>query len=288
MKSSRKLAGWIVLIFFMLAAGSLLAQSPTVKGGGTVPVTPPGVAAPPMALPDLTIEKIYVTQDCMVAVVVKNLGPGYVPDAVWTVHAPKSAGVYLYRNGTGWGGESIWKFDPAKALQKPGGTATYISTLKITAGTGIKAVVDLWNTVKEANENNNRLATKLVCEQQAGQCCIAGTYEGVHKDTLSATCKKPKTEKFIFILTQANCGSTVEGQIKSPKDGSMVVTHTFKGVVTFVEKCCELKGEMKEISNGKIVPIKATLCKKNGKYFTTNGSYSDPAGCSGTFEMQQI
>jgi hypothetical protein len=287
MKSSRKLAGWIVLIFFMLAAGSLWAQ-PTVKGGGTVPVTPPGVAAPPMALPDLTIEKIYVTQDCMVAVVVKNLGPGNVPDAVWTVHAPKSAGVYLYRNGTGWGGESIWKFDPAKALQKPGGTATYFSTLKITAGTGIKAVVDLWNTVKEANENNNSLATKLVCEQQAGPCCIAGTYEGVHKDTLSATCKKPNTEKFIFILTQVNCGTAVEGTIKSPKDGSMVVTHTFKGIVTSVEKCCELKGEIREISSGKTMPIKATLCKKNGKYSTTNGSYSDPGGCSGTFEMKPI
>ncbi|RPI76597.1 MAG: hypothetical protein EHM45_12435 [Desulfobacteraceae bacterium] len=275
MKSSIKLIGWMMAGFFLLAAGNLWAQ----------PASP--VAAPAPALPDLVIEKIFLDQSCNVAVVVKNLGPGHVPDAVWTVHTPKSAGVYLYRNGTGWGGASIWKFDPAKALQKPGGTATYYSNLKVTTAVGIKAVVDLHNTVKEANETNNSQATKLVCEQPAGSCCIAGIYEGVHKDMASATCK-PKTEKFIFILTQANCGSGVEGQIKSPKDGAMVVTHTFKGVVTSVEKCCELKGEIREISTGKTTPIKATLCLKNGKYYTTNGSYNDPAGCSGTFEMHQI
>jgi hypothetical protein len=272
MKSSKKLVGWMVIGLFLLTAASLWAQT----------------TAPAPGLPDLVIEKIFVDQSCNVAVVVKNLGPGNVPDAVWTVHTPKSAGVYLYRNGTGWGGASIWKFDPAKALQTPGGTATYFSNLKVTGAVGIKAVVDLWNVVKEANETNNSLETKLTCKPQGGSCCVAGTYEGVHKDTASATCTKPKSEKFIFILNQANCGSSVEGQIKSPKDGTMVVTHTFKGTVTSVEKCCELKGEIREISSGKTMPIKATLCKTNGKYSTTNGTYSDPAGCSGTFEMHQI
>jgi hypothetical protein len=272
MKSSKKLMGWMMMGLFLLTAASLWAQ-------------------PAPALPDLVIEKIFLDQSCNVAVVVKNLGPGNVPDAVWTVHEPKSAGVYLYRNGTGWGGATIWLFDPAKALQKPGGTATYYSNLKVTTAVGIKAVVDLHNTVKEANENNNSQETKLVCkDQQSGdKCCIAGTYEGIHKDIESATCKKPKTEKFIFILSQANCGTGLEGQVKSLNDGNWFVSHTFKGVVKPVEKCCEVKGELREIKTGKTVPIKFTLCKKDdGKYYTTDGTYSDPAGCSGTFEMKQI
>src|SRR4030043_579174 len=99
--------GLIVFLTVVLTAGVLFAQQPAGK------------------LPDFTIEKIYLTKDCMVAVVVKNLGPGPVPDEVWTVHKPKSAGVYLYKNGTGWGGASIWKFDPTKNLKNPGGTATY-------------------------------------------------------------------------------------------------------------------------------------------------------------------
>jgi hypothetical protein len=137
----------VVLVAIVMATGTLFAQQPGGK------------------LADLTIEKIYLTKDCRVAVVVKNLGPGPVPDEVWTVHTPKSAGVYLYKNGAGWGGGAIWKFDPAKKLKNPGGTATYISTLKVTGAAGIKAVVDLWSVVSEANEGNNSLETKLSCKE---------------------------------------------------------------------------------------------------------------------------
>ena len=101
MKRSALLMGLVVCLVVILAAGTLFAQQPVKQGGAAAPETK---KPPKRKLPDLTITKIYLVKDCRVAVVVKNLGPGIVPDEVWTVHHPKSAGVYLYRNGTGWGG----------------------------------------------------------------------------------------------------------------------------------------------------------------------------------------
>src|SRR4030042_136683 len=138
--------GLVVFVTVVLAAGTTFAQT--------------------KKLPDFKIDKIYLTKDCKVAVVVKNLGPGVVPDTVWTVHTPKSAGVYLYKNGVGWGGASIWLFDSAKNLKAPGGTATYTSNLQVSGTAGIKAVVDLWNVVTEAQEGNNSLETKFTCGVQ--------------------------------------------------------------------------------------------------------------------------
>jgi hypothetical protein len=50
-------------------------------------------------LPDLAVDDIFLTRDNRVAVMVKNIGPGQVPDEVWTIHTPDSSGVYLYIDG---------------------------------------------------------------------------------------------------------------------------------------------------------------------------------------------
>lgn len=115
-------------------------------------------------LPDLIIADIYLDKDCQVVVKVKNLGPGSVPDEVWTVHKPESSSVYISIDGKGWGGGTIWGFDPGKALQSPGGEATYTSTLKVTGTATIKATVDHTKQVKEANEGNNQRTEKLTCK----------------------------------------------------------------------------------------------------------------------------
>lgn len=285
MKRLAVVMGLVIFLVVVLTAGVLSAREPMTKGGA---------AAPTGRLPDFTIEKIYLTKDCRVAVVVKNLGPGPVPDTVWTVHTPKSAGVYLYRNGTGWGGGTIWKFDPAKNLKTPGGTATYVSKLQVSGTATIKAVVDLWNVVAEANEGNNSLEVKLTCEAETGPCCIAGTYDGEHKDTASPTCTSPKTEKFILTITQAaDCGSAVTGEVKTIKSGTPTLTHTLTGTVTPAGKCCRLEGKLTEVTptaaaGPKMIPITATLCKKGGKWYSTNGVYTDPTGCSGKFTLKQL
>jgi hypothetical protein len=275
MKKAVGVMGLVVFVAAVLAAGvSLAAQT--------------GAAAP---LCDLTITKIYLTKDCKVAVVVKNLGPGPVLDTVWTVHTPKSAGVYLYKNGAGWGGASIWLFDPAKNLKAPGGTATYTSNLQVSGTAGIKAVVDLWNVVPETNEGNNSLATKLTCEAQSGPCCIIGTYDGTYADTPSKTCPKPGTGKFILYITkqQANCGSTIEGKVVNPANGNV---HYLKGTVTPSGICCKIEGVLKGAPGtptaGEVITIKGILCKdKLGKWYCTDGVYTNAAGCSGKFTLKQ-
>lgn len=113
--------------------------------------------------PDLIIEDISLDNQCNVLVKVKNNGPGKVPDSVWTEHKPDSSSVYLSKDGTGWGGATIWKFDPGKALQAPGGTATYTSTLKISGAAKITATVDHTKQVAETNENNNKKTKTLRC-----------------------------------------------------------------------------------------------------------------------------
>jgi subtilase family serine protease len=115
-------------------------------------------------LPDLTISDVFLNEKCQVVVQVKNLGPGSVPDEVWTVHSPESAGVYIQRNGRAWGGDAIWGFDPGKSLQPPGGTVTYTSRLTISGTVTVTVTVDRTNQVKEANERNNGRKIELTCK----------------------------------------------------------------------------------------------------------------------------
>ncbi|AEA34092.1 CARDB domain-containing protein [Hippea maritima] len=118
-----------------------------------------------VALPDLTIKKIYLDNACRVNVLVKNAGKAPLPNWVWTHHSPKNPGVYLYINGKKWGGKSIWKFDPSRKLQKPGGYAIYKSSLKVgDAKTNILAVVDYWSKVKESTKSNNKKRVVLRCK----------------------------------------------------------------------------------------------------------------------------
>ncbi len=112
-------------------------------------------------LPDLAVEEIRLNSDCRVVVKIRNNGPGRLPDEVWSVHKPKSAGIYLSIDGRKWGGGTIWGFDGARALQAPGGTAEYISNLTVSGPSTIKVEIDLWNVVAESNKANN-IATKTL------------------------------------------------------------------------------------------------------------------------------
>ena len=113
--------------------------------------------------PDLVVDNISLNKDCKVVVKVRNVGQGRVPDAVWTVHKPKSSGIYLSINGKGWGGSTIWNFDSGKDLKNPGGTAIYTSNLKVTGTAIVKAKIDYTNQINESNETNNARKQRLSC-----------------------------------------------------------------------------------------------------------------------------
>ena len=114
-------------------------------------------------LPDLAIERIDVSASCQVVVIVKNRGGAPVPDSVWTAISPTSASVYLTVNGQPWGGQTIWKFDTARALQKPGGTASVTLSYKVNGTVTVKATVDHTQQVAEADESNNARTATLTC-----------------------------------------------------------------------------------------------------------------------------
>ena len=115
--------------------------------------------------PDLIVEDITLDEDCSVLVKVRNVGSGKIPDEVWTVHKPESSAVYLTINKKGWGGATIWLFDPTKQLQNPGGTAVYQSTLKVPKGAVVSARIDHTRQVAESNESNNEKTKRLFCKK---------------------------------------------------------------------------------------------------------------------------
>jgi hypothetical protein len=123
----------------------------------------------PEWLPDLVIKGIEVDRKCQVVVIVANAGPGPVPDDVWVTHKPISSSVVIFINGRKRGGRTIWGFDPGRLLQPAGGTAKYVSDLKVSGLVEISAVVDLTGEVGEAREDNNELVRKVRCSSGRGQ-----------------------------------------------------------------------------------------------------------------------
>jgi hypothetical protein len=167
MKKTKLLSMFLTLSFFLVSLWASISFAQ--RDAKTVGHRPSLKKHIKVLLPDLTIADLSLNEKCQVVVTVKNNGPGIVPDEVWTVHKPKSSGVYLYKDGNTWGGATIWKFDPGKALQVSGGTATYTSTLQVKGSSTITATVDHTEQVKETNEGNNKTSKKLICKKSEGK-----------------------------------------------------------------------------------------------------------------------
>jgi hypothetical protein len=135
-------------------------------------------------------------------------------------------------------------------------------------------------------------AVTVTKPQPIPPCCIAGKYEGTHKDTPSKTCPKPGEGKFIMEINQdRGCGSKIWGTVKNVKDGS---EQKFEGTVKSREKCCYIEGIMKKSAATAAAPAETTkfwglLCK-NGKW-AGKGNYTNTGPgvtCNGTWEMKQM
>lgn len=114
------------------------------------------------------------------------------------------------------------------------------------------------------------------------QCCIAGVYEGHYKD-FPNSCADPETGTFLMSIEQNGCGSSIKGRIKGkgPQD-----TWLFTGNVISAGRCCKARVISEE--GGNVTTVTFTLCKgKDGTYYSKDGEYQNPAGCSGTFTLKQ-
>lgn len=138
-------------------------------------------------------------------------------------------------------------------------------------------------------------AVTITKPQPRPPCCIAGKYEGTHKDTPSKTCPKPGEGKFIMEINQdKGCNSKIWGKVIDPKDGS---TQDFEGIVIYdpEKKCCKIQGNMRKPAAAAGAPAETTtlsglLCKKDGKW-AGKGNYTTTrpgVTCNGTWEMKQM
>jgi len=134
--------------------------------------------------------------------------------------------------------------------------------------------------------------TTTVTPQPQGPCCIAGKYNGYHKDIPSKTCPTPGDGKFIMVINQdKGCGSKIWGTVTDAKDGTI---QNFEGKVIQRDKCCYIEGVMKKPAATAAVPAEETkfsglLCKKGGKW-SGKGKYTSTRGttvCNGDWNMTQ-
>lgn len=114
------------------------------------------------AMPDLTITRLTVNNQCEVIAHIKNSGDARLLPSAYDIKGPT---VFINRNGRGWGGKALVLVDPQKALSRPGGTVVYKSGLKLgTNPEKIQVLVDKENKVKEKNDNNNFRNAELSCQ----------------------------------------------------------------------------------------------------------------------------
>ena len=106
--------------------------------------------------PDLTIINMKVNKSCNIVVVVKNKGPGLLPDFVYSnPEACVKAGPES---------KPIGMFDTEKKLVQPGGIAECVFNLKVSSPVLVGASVNLPDEVSEANVTNNTMKRKLGCK----------------------------------------------------------------------------------------------------------------------------
>ncbi len=110
-------------------------------------------------LPDLHLRNVQTNEFCQIVVTVENLGPGLLPDTAW----PNSQ-LAIGLRGAVAASVPLATVDPGHRLRNPGGSATYMSLVKVPAGgASANATVDFNNAVVEANEGNNNWSGLLTC-----------------------------------------------------------------------------------------------------------------------------
>lgn len=118
----------------------------------------------PCELPDLTVEDIYLDENCRVMVLIKNVGPGEVPSQAWSIRDIQECTLKLYLNDEEWCKSTFIDFDPDKALSTVDGEAVFPSELEITEESTVTAVIDCMDSIKELNEENNTKSKVLNCK----------------------------------------------------------------------------------------------------------------------------
>jgi len=117
----------------------------------------------PCLLPDLSIDEIYLNDDCEVVVVVENKGPGRIPLNIWTIEEEPECLLTIFLNDRQWSVSVASEFDPRRDLHYPLGKAAFPTHLKITQKAIVTAQIDCSNIIHEQDEENNVKTVVLEC-----------------------------------------------------------------------------------------------------------------------------
>ena len=119
------------------------------------------------ALPDLTVERMGLTGNCAVKLVLRNNGPGALPDEAYAEPAPNGVTLQMYMDGSPFGGMLLSVADPNQRLKKPGGRLkmVWFDNKFVPAGSHeLRLVVDEGNTIQEVSEGNNVESAQMTCQ----------------------------------------------------------------------------------------------------------------------------
>jgi hypothetical protein len=115
------------------------------------------------ALPDLVITDISIDSECRLAVTVRNVGKGVLPQSAY--QEPGGASISFFKDNASFGGWGISTIDPQRQLMNPGASVTWLrSNPKISGTAMIRVTADEpRNVVAESNESNNSLSRSFTC-----------------------------------------------------------------------------------------------------------------------------
>jgi hypothetical protein len=144
----------IFVIADAIAAEATGVKRPAIPPDAVRQVTP----RPEVYLPDLVVERVYVTKTCRVGFELRNAGRGQIPDSEFDA---ARATVYFYQIPTRKQvGTKYYPLkgtiDPRGLLKQPGGSVSYTTDIILSAPYQTEVYVDSSHKVNESNENNNR------------------------------------------------------------------------------------------------------------------------------------
>lgn len=117
-------------------------------------------------LPDLQPLGLRLDKECRVVVIIRNNGPGIVPEGGYTHGVfPDVSAVQMFKGGAPYGWVQLGTLDPSHLTQPVGGVVSYPWLADpLPPGTHVvKVDVDSNNFIAESNELNNSLTEKLTC-----------------------------------------------------------------------------------------------------------------------------
>ncbi|MBS3819640.1 hypothetical protein KGY73_09090 [bacterium] len=120
----------------------------------------------PCLLPDLSIEEIYLNEECEVVVVIENKGPGRIPENIWALEQEPECTLSIFVNEEKQVQVKAKDFDPRQDLHPTLGKAAFTSGVKISGEEStVAATIDCSGIIKEQNEDNNTKSVMLSCKE---------------------------------------------------------------------------------------------------------------------------